>query len=89
MNKDIVKKYFDKYFKAQYLKEDDYAFKALVKILNKKDKADHQPARTLVDAEKSCESCVHFVLRDFGFAGCDNGGICQHKDRFQPKDTRL
>lgn len=48
-----------------------------------------QHPRTIVDTEKSCESCVHFVLRDFGFAGCDNGGICQHKDRFQPKDTRL
>lgn len=37
-NKEIVKKYLNKYFKAQYLKETDFEFKALVRILNKKDK---------------------------------------------------
>jgi hypothetical protein len=37
-NSKIVKRYFDKYFKHQYLTENDLEFKALVKILNKKDK---------------------------------------------------
>ena len=34
----IVKQYFNKYFKAQYFNENDHEFKALVRILNKKDK---------------------------------------------------
>ena len=37
-NKEIVKKYFNKYFKAQYFKESDHEFKSLLRILNKKDK---------------------------------------------------
>lgn len=37
-NKTIVKKYLKKYFWAQYLKETDQEFKALVRILNKKDR---------------------------------------------------
>ena len=37
-NKKIVKKYFNKYFKQQYLDEDSHEFKSLVRILNKKDK---------------------------------------------------
>lgn len=37
-NEKIVKQYFNKYFKAQYFKEDDHEFKSLVRILNKKDK---------------------------------------------------
>lgn len=37
-NKKTVKKYFNKYFKAQYLDEDSHEFKALVRILNKANK---------------------------------------------------
>jgi hypothetical protein len=37
-NKKIVKQYFNKYFKQQYFTEDDYEFKSLLRILNKKDK---------------------------------------------------
>ena len=37
-NKKIVKKYFNKYFKEQYFHENDYEFRSLVRILNKKDK---------------------------------------------------
>jgi len=37
-NKQIVKKYLNRYFKAQYLTEDDTEFKSLVRILNKKDR---------------------------------------------------
>ena len=37
-NKKIVKQYFNKYFKAQYFEESDKEFKALVRMLYKKDK---------------------------------------------------
>ena len=37
-NKKLVKQYLNKYFKQDYLEEDDNEFKALVRILNKKDK---------------------------------------------------
>lgn len=33
--KEEAKKYLNKYFKAQYLKEEDAEFKALVRLLNK------------------------------------------------------
>jgi len=38
-NKKIVKQYFNKYFKEQYFKESDHEFKALVRILDEKDKS--------------------------------------------------
>lgn len=37
-NKQIIRKYFNKYFKSQHIEEQDIEFKALVGILNKKDK---------------------------------------------------
>lgn len=37
-NTKIVRKYLHKYFKANWLTEYDEEFKALVRILNKKDK---------------------------------------------------
>lgn len=37
MEKSKLKKYFDKYFKSQYIKESDIEFKALVKLLDKKE----------------------------------------------------
>ena len=40
-NKQIVKKYFNKYFKQQFYTENDYEFKALVRILNKKEKGNN------------------------------------------------
>ena len=36
-NKKIAKQYLNTYFKSQYIKESDHEFKALVRILNKKD----------------------------------------------------
>ena len=40
-NKTIVRKYFTKYFPSEYIRQDDDEFKALVRILNKKDKSFH------------------------------------------------
>lgn len=37
-NQKIAKRFFDKWFKEQYLKLDDFEVKAFVNILNKKDK---------------------------------------------------
>lgn len=37
-NKKIVKQYLNKHFKNDYLTENDLEYKALVRILNKKDK---------------------------------------------------
>ena len=38
-NIEIIKQYFNKYFKKQYFNESDLEFKSLITILNKKDKA--------------------------------------------------
>jgi len=38
INKNIAKKYLDRYFKSQYLDGNSEEFKSLVRILNKKDK---------------------------------------------------
>ena len=43
-NKKIVLKYFNKFFKAHYFRDDDQEFKALVRILNDKDK-ESEPIR--------------------------------------------
>lgn len=37
-NDKIVKQYLNKYFKNNYLTENDHEYKALVRILNRKDK---------------------------------------------------
>ena len=56
-NKEIVKKYLNKYFKAQYLKETDDEFKALVRILNKKDKQVKFDIPVVIPSKPKCKFC--------------------------------
>lgn len=43
-NKKVVRKYFNRFFKSQYFRDDDLEFMALVRILNKRDK-ESEPVR--------------------------------------------
>jgi len=51
-NNKIVKKYFNKYFKQDYIENDYLEFKSLVRILNKKDKATQQLQTELKEARE-------------------------------------
>jgi hypothetical protein len=65
-NKKIVKKYFNKYFKEQYLDENSHEFKSLVRILNKANRpveCEHEP-KNPNKKYTSCKKCdTHLQMK--------------------------
>jgi len=54
-----AKKYLNKYFKAQYIYENDLEFKSLVRLLNKAQKAVKNRSTPAVNGQKIQSNCVH------------------------------